>query len=164
MRNHLQFARTRIHNITVRLEQIAPGPGRAPEIRALRKLLAKWKWREAELMAEGCLENLRTMTVLHQEGSRFIYEFRTTEEFENRTLRGWLHDSRTFMSYATRAAALADARAHLEADCAVGDEPTTIIKWGQPWDNDAVRYPDDGVWYELSDGEAGRVLIHEVLL
>lgn len=94
-------------------------------------------------------------------------EFRSAEIRECESFRDYLHGDTTFVAYLSQEAALAAAHDQLESDVE-GRDPdegkVTIDKWERCPEGEATPYSDGGVWYELSDGEEGRVVIHTILL
>lgn len=97
-------------------------------------------------------------------------EFRSAVLQADETFRDYLHDNKTFVAYPSREAAVAAARSQLEEDVAERDcedlpanEKWVITKWSLV-DSNNRPYDDGGVWYEVSDGEEGRVVIHTILL
>lgn len=94
----------------------------------------------------------------------YAAEIRTNQTREDESYRDWLHNSCTYIALPTRADALALARRVLDEDMA-GRDPDdgplpTITKWETA--PDGTPYSDEGVWFETSDGEEGRVVIHTI--
>ncbi len=91
-------------------------------------------------------------------------EFRSESIRECESLRDYLHGNQHFQAYATPEEAVTAARSQLEDDANGRDQdegPVTIEKWSRQDDYGHV-FQDGGVWYELSDSEEGRVVIHQI--